>query len=137
TVNKNTGYAPYELYYEKSIFCNLDLDIDLNCNKVKNMTREKRKRLNNLMKKTEVPVNYKCGDKVFIKNHTHDKMSPRWLGPYTVIGISKNINNLTVETESNELRVSIKNCRLSERGDDVVYCSATTQKFENSISERI
>ncbi|KAG0437140.1 hypothetical protein DMUE_3865 [Dictyocoela muelleri] len=96
SVNRNTTYSPYELYYGKSIFYNLNVDIEIDLNEVKRKTKEKIIKHMKLIQKTRIPVRYKCGHKVFIKNFYNHKMAPKWLGRYAIIEIYKNMNNLII-----------------------------------------
>ncbi|KAG0440361.1 hypothetical protein DMUE_1806 [Dictyocoela muelleri] len=75
SVNRNTNYYSYELHYGRSIFYNLNVDIEINLNEVKIKTKEKRIKHTKLIQKTRIPLKYKCGDKVFIKNFSNYKMT--------------------------------------------------------------
>ncbi|KAG0420285.1 hypothetical protein EQH57_0210, partial [Dictyocoela roeselum] len=137
TVNKSTGYAPYELYYGKSIFGNLDIDIIVNLENLREKAKKQRAKYTNRLKKTRSPVQYKRGDRVFIRNHSSDKTAPKWLGPYPITKISTSGNNLTVETENKKMRMSINNCYPAEEGEDVVAREAPTEnkKGQNVLEQ--
>ncbi|KAG0441354.1 Transposon Tf2-6 polyprotein [Dictyocoela muelleri] len=128
TINKNTNYAPFEIYYEKSIFHNLQLNPKINFEEINKKSKERREKYLRHLYKKRVPVKYEIGDKVLIKNHCQDKTSPRWLGPFSIINISKSGNNLNVDTGNKILRISIKNCRPAEKGEDVASHASPTLK---------
>ncbi|KAG0440562.1 Pol polyprotein [Dictyocoela muelleri] len=129
TVNTNTNYAPYEIYYKSSIFKNFGRKINIDKEDIVKRACKKNEKYQMRQEKSRIPVNYKYGDKVYVKSFSKDKLNPKWKGPFEIIEKSKNGNNLYVDAFNKKLRVSIKNCRPHKKGEDVMYVIPSLKMF--------
>ncbi|KAG0435035.1 hypothetical protein DMUE_4919, partial [Dictyocoela muelleri] len=127
TVNTNTNYAPYEIYYKSSIFRNFGRKINIDKEDIVKRASKKNEKYQMRQKNSRIRVNYKYGDKVYVKSFSQDKLNPKWKGPFEIIEKSKNGNNLYVDAFNKKLRVSIKNCRPHKKGEDVMPCNSITK----------
>ncbi|KAG0435936.1 Pol polyprotein [Dictyocoela muelleri] len=134
TANIQLGNAPYEIYFEKPIFKNHDMEINIARDEIKRINERRVRKYENEIKSKDLLVKFKIGDKVFTKTHSPDKIESKWKGPYTIVAISSSGNNLNIDMGNKIVRVSVKNCRPMRRGEDVV-CMCDTTKESKSRSD--
>ncbi|KAG0442639.1 hypothetical protein DMUE_0117 [Dictyocoela muelleri] len=74
TVNSNTNYVPYQIHYNKLIFNNLKLKLNISTEEIKNKEKYKQAKYAKKMMKTRILVKYTKGDMVFVKSNFQDKI---------------------------------------------------------------
>ncbi|KAG0438522.1 hypothetical protein DMUE_3032 [Dictyocoela muelleri] len=78
-------------------------------------------------------IEYSPGNLIYLKNHSPDKVDPKWKGPYKVIKMSSGKNNVYVDKGNKIERVSVNNVRPCRGGEDVALINSPTNKVDDSI----
>ncbi|KAG0420677.1 hypothetical protein EQH57_0052 [Dictyocoela roeselum] len=76
-------------------------------------------------------INYKHGDFVYLKNHSPDKVDPKWIGSFQIVRVSDTGNNVYIKKENKILRTSINNVFSFRREQDAAYAESATTKDDS------
>ncbi|KAG0420205.1 Pol polyprotein, partial [Dictyocoela roeselum] len=131
--NSSLGFSPYEIYFKKPIFSNISTKIKINDREIqKNLIKSRERYSNN---KQELPE-LKIGDYVFKKTNSNDKIDAKWTGPYEIVKLSKNKNNVYISEGNKISKISIKNLRIFGGGEDVMTCENQKMTKSQKISTK-
>lgn len=109
--NRTTGYSPYEIIFKRSPFTMKKL-----CDE--NFTKKIYKKINNEIENNAIKRNkkrisyvFKKGELIFRKNFSPDKCEVKWKGPFEIIEIDRQGNNVLVKEKFKITKQNVKNIR--------------------------
>ncbi|KAG0439247.1 hypothetical protein DMUE_2566 [Dictyocoela muelleri] len=114
-----TGYPPKEIFLSVSIFNNYEKPVKIDKNVIKQIIISKKNQYIEKFKSRKGLIKYKTGDKIYAKNMSPDKVEKKWLGPYTIVKLSKNPNNVYIKKRDIISKISIRNTRPFSRGGGI------------------
>ncbi len=105
TVNRNTGYSPYEIINRTSNMDPLNIPIEISNDEIQTRSDiNKGKSVTNSNKNRKIHE-FTLGQKVFRKFENRNKNSPHWIGPYYVKQVHDN-GTITIENQKQKLKVN-------------------------------
>lgn len=87
--NRTTGFAPIKLIDNRHI--NDESRTQIYNNQIGKAHKEYEKQMN---KETKQEINFKSGDKIFIKNQMKDKLDKYLIGPFRIYKTGKNLKRI-------------------------------------------
>ncbi|KAG0440499.1 hypothetical protein DMUE_1701 [Dictyocoela muelleri] len=115
-----TGFPPKELFTSTSIFKNFNKPICIDKEKINKKNEVSKSKYIEKINSQNNNHNYRRGEKIYIKNQSSDKVDKLWLGPYTIVKLSKNPNNIYVKKRERVEKVAIRNTKPFCRGENVM-----------------
>lgn len=110
TYHRNLRYSPYEIIYKNSPFENINIRDNIDYQKIIKYTRQsitKNENETNAERKTH---QYLENQYIYKRNHSPDKLDPKWKGPYR-IHHKVNNNQFIIEENGKHTKQNIKNIR--------------------------
>ncbi|KAG0420194.1 hypothetical protein EQH57_0261 [Dictyocoela roeselum] len=118
--NRVLEQSPVEIFLGRSIFENVSYKKSPDIDKLKNKIK-KELTVNMKIKNTKrIFTKYNIADKILIKNFSPDKVEPKWLGPYEILGYSRSRNNVIINKNNKRVKIPIKNTKPFGGGENVV-----------------
>ncbi|KAG0439113.1 Pro-Pol polyprotein [Dictyocoela muelleri] len=116
-ISISTGYAPYEIFFKKSIFKNKNENILIRDNEIVERLKRRINKRNLTIQRKRKNIYYAPGTLIYHKNNSPDEVVPKWKEPYKVIRMSNGKNNLYVDKGNKIERISVNNVRPYRGGE--------------------
>ncbi|KAG0437016.1 Gag-Pro-Pol polyprotein [Dictyocoela muelleri] len=117
TINMTTGYPPKEIFLSTSIFKNFDKKINVYKDEIISRIKSKSSKYANKINSNCKRHIYKPNDKVFMRNHSPDKIEKNGWDLIMSSNFKKNLNNIYINKKGKNLKVYIKNIRPFSGGE--------------------
>ncbi len=108
--HQTLGHSPFEVLYKKNPF---NTFVNVNIKKGEISRRKKVQSTKDLKRisKNRIEHLYRPGDTIYVKSPSHDKLDPRWLGPYRIKSVNHRKNYVIITRHRKLYRINFKRIR--------------------------
>ena len=117
-VNRSTGLSPWEIVYKRSAFDPAQRIIDINLDKIKSKVDSSAELREQERNKNRKPAKFEIGEFVLWKTPVRNKIDEVRKGPYQVLEVLSNGNNLVLQMEQRQVKVNVKQIKRAVIGEE-------------------